>query len=335
MPDAPVQTLSAGQSIAQQYGSFGASGGEVTGFPELDRLFMLFMGRKNSGKTTLLEDNPGVLVLNFDGSTIPVAAPGLPRPQAQFWPIRSASGAFSDASGKAINFDFEAAIGVKDKLIEAAKKDLPRPKLISIDSVTAALRMAKDYIVDQSVKLGISKDKKEAWRNLNGQSAYDVLYDLLVDYSIELWQQGGYGVVWNVHVSDIRQTTTVPDGAGTREITRDRQMLSITDKFLTRIAPYFEMIVNVERKKEETTKKVMTPRMIDGKTVNIPSESTVVRDAMVLTFKGDPAQDEPQLRLPMSRVPMPESIRLYPTEASPWAGFKAAYNVARSSIKWQ
>lgn len=326
----PSQTLAAGVSIPQSYGRFGASGAnQVT---PLDRALIMILGFKGEGKTSLFQHNPGALIINADGSTAPRPRlkPGevFVPPKAQVWPARDPkTGLMVGVDGKPMTLDGAAVMALKNTLIEAAEKNLPRPTQIIMDSVTAFVRLFKNYIVDQSVALGISREAKENWRNLQGQSAYDVLYDLMVDFTVDLWSHG-YGVVWPVHLQDARIRVPGQDG---QVLTVPGTEMALTEKFLARITPYMELIGRVERRRRtETTTVIQKIPIGGGKFTEVPKPVHTVVDERVLRFTALPNSEENHERILTSRFPMPAEIVLGST---PWDDFKAAYDKAAATIE--
>jgi hypothetical protein len=320
-----VQTLEAGLSPSQKYGSYGTSSSEQ---PDLESMFILVIAKKQAGKTSLFLDNEAALIINADGSSAPISSATSPVPKAQFWPGRNRAGQFVDPQGKPMVISGAKIMELKDRLIDAAVNNKPRPRQLVFDSITTMIGLFKDYILEQSVSLGITKDTKENWKNMDGRSAYDVLYDILISISVELWQHG-YGVVWVVHLSEVHDKILLADG---RELTRDRSVLSISESLLRRASPYFELIIHMEKKREESTDNTPEVREINGKKVNIPRSKSVSRDVRVLYFKGDPASSEPQFALPASRVPMPDKL-VISSEGRSWQELKSVYDQAKETTK--
>lgn len=316
-----TQTLDAGLSIQQQYGAFGmASGGEAgSSVSPLDKIMGMLMGFKSDGKTTLFLGCHGALILNFDGLSTPAPQVEKTYPTlAQIWPARNKMGVLVGANGQPLIPDWPAVADLGDQLIKAAKANKPRPRMVIFDSSTAALRLLKDYVVVAAAELALAKADKEVktFRNLEGRSGYDVMYDLLVGLSLEL-NAHGYGVWWNVHLS--KRHIQLPAG-GEQEVTE----LSTTESLLKRISPFFEMIVKVRSGKQ--TRTVNQTREVAGRQISTPVQET--RDVHTLHFRGNPDSQDPSERLLTCKIPMPESI-----EWNSWTDFENTYNQVRSKVK--
>ena len=320
-----TQSLSAGLTVAQKYGRWGQSG---PSYNPPERLFIGLMGRKGTGKTSLFLDHPGALIINMDGSSTPRHSDSDPPPQCQVWPTKGPDGRMVGPDGKPFTLDWAALIDLKTRLLEAAANNEPRPQTLVFDSIKSWQRITQNHVLSQAQALGISRDDKENWRNLQGQSAYAVTYDLMVDFSVELNQVGGYGVVWILHANTVHERM---GQVGGEEIKKSRTVLSASERFFGRIDGYMDLIVSMEIASiASTTGSKPKTVMIDGKERVIPGTGTTItrREVRVLRSTKDTDSDDPTRYLLSRRVPLPDPLELQFPGA--WESFSAAY---RKGIK--
>jgi energy-coupling factor transporter ATP-binding protein EcfA2 len=197
-----LQTTTTPTSVAAKYGNFGRTPNPAT--PDPSRMFVMLVGPGGSGKTNFLMSVAGLLSINCDLSPPPRPAPDAPMPDCQFFPALNDDAQPVDFMGNPINFRWEMVEELRLQLVEAAAKNLPRPRAIAIDSAGAAMRMLIDYVTRNAVALNLVKPEeagrvKEFW-HLNGLAGYGRAYDILLNFIVSL-RQAGYGVFLTFHIT--------------------------------------------------------------------------------------------------------------------------------------
>lgn len=166
--------------------SIGSSAPEVV---DPYRQIFLPYGFGREGKTFFWESCPEALILNTD-----LKPQTNPRRVASKWPIMQ-DGRICDDDGTPFTskkpFVWGSLVKMKDRLLDMAHKDEPRPRVIVLDSATAAMNMAVPMVA-----AGLQvKNIEEA----PAFQAYPMLAKYLTEYMMDLWH-AGYGIAWIFHL---------------------------------------------------------------------------------------------------------------------------------------
>lgn len=289
-----LQVISSGPTVASKYGSFGFANQRMV--PNPSRMFGLVVGRGNAGKSSFLLSNPGTLLLNLDLTSTPVHSPNAPLLPGQIWPGVDVDGNSLGLDGKPILPTWAMVEEVKVKLIEASKNNLPRPTTIGIDSISSAIRWLKPWVL---AKMG-----KTDWSEIDGRKGWDTIYDKFVDFAMEL-RQAGYGVWYTAHLVD----TVIPIG---ENISAQQIDINMSDKLYRRLYPLFEMVVGVEKRREQVMRKV---------DVALPGGKSITREVAEIEEQRFLVLNHVSLdRILKGRVKMPTEIKL--PEAGSWKLFE-------------
>lgn len=306
-----VQTTSTPTPVATRYGNFGSQAMATT--PDPSRMFIVLVGPGGSGKTNFAMSVPGILMCNADLSPPPRPSPGAPLPECQFFPGLGPDSQPIDSAGRPLLLQWEMFEDLRLSLIQAAEKNLPRPRAVCLDSTTAAMRLLQSYITRNARALNlIGADKappKEFW-DLSGEAAYGRAYDMLINWAISL-RQAGYGVFYIVHIaSSVMQigedaAKRIWEPAGSPGAWK-------------RIFPMADMVLPIRQLFRVTSER--TTHIVNGQEVaGQPRTTSTPYYAMEFG-------NAELLNVVKRRVALPQTIELPASGA--WSAFDAAYRAA-------
>lgn len=301
------QSFAVGNTLASKYGKWGISGTKMV--PPCEKIFGLCVGFPNCGKTEFFSSHEGALIINCDLSSTPMSSADADPPKAQFFPGLNDDGMPIGVDGKVVVMGWEPIEKLKAALLDAAAKDQPRPQTIILDTLNAAIHLIKQYIVKER--------GKDDWRDLDGRQAWDILYDTLIDFAMDL-RRAGYGVYFVCHLV----TNTVPVGEDKHVIKTE---LTITGNFYKRLYPMFELVMGIEKK--PVVRTVMEERVIkkkDGTESVIKKPKSFNDFDYVLSVDNTDPKNEDLRRILKSRVKMPSGGIPLPAGEG-WSTFSQSY----------
>lgn len=291
-----THTLAVGKPTAAKYGRLGFSK-EMT--CPLSRQFIFIAGTSGTGKSCLLQSFEEAYIFNLD--LTPTTANPM---RATIWPgLDPTSGVPIDVGGTPLNLTWEDVVEKKDLLMSMANNNQPRPQLVVLDTLGTTLQMVMRALA--------KKYGKPAFKDLDGRRAYSEMYDIIVDFALDL-RRVGYGVCFITHITN----ETIQLGEDRNVI---QPTLTITGGFWKRILPLVDFSGVIFAKWKTTTEKVEMPGpIIKGKKTTFKKDvSTKVREH-VLTVKKDIYEGITKCRHDMSDVVLPA--------ADSWAALEEAYN---------
>lgn len=307
-----LQSTTSPTTLSSKYGNFGRVPNPAT--PDPSRMFIVLVGPGGSGKTNFLMSVPGILSVNSDLSPPPRPSSTAALPDCQFFPALGDNAEPVDFAGNPITFRWEMIEELRVSLIDAAQKNLPRPRAIALDSCSSAMRLLLDYVTRNPVTLNLVKPEeasriREFW-HLHGPAAYGRAYDILVNFITSI-RQAGYGVFLTFHITPTvmqigeNQSVTVWEpatspGAWSRIFPMADMVLPIRQLSRMKVEPVYAE-VNGQRIKTGTRQ---TPELYYAMEFNNPSLINVTK----------------------RRVALPEMIELPAVDA--WATFAAKYREA-------
>jgi len=285
-------TVVGGQLPSSAYGQWGKTGGSFSVGPT--RILAMIAGLPGSGKSHLVASCPEALLVNFDLSS------SKRNIEAQIYPALSPSAQPIDQNGASINFNWELALALKDRLINATRNNEPRPHLLCLDSITAMIRMAKQHIGSN-------------WENLG------TVYDAVTNYILDLHHTGNYGVYVTAHFTKrlIRKEGDAPDASPFERIS-----ISHPDKLQDRLMPYLELLGVMFAEKHQSVQITDQTAVVNGVTRVIGKNSQIIQEARYY-LSADPWEFPGIVK---RRARLPE--RLVIPEVGGWATFEKAYNDA-------
>ena len=240
------QSLSSGANPiarpASRYGELGGFQSRMFASPVGVRGFIA--GLPGSGKSSFFQTCPDAFIFNLDLSStaIPIIDGKIPEPKAVSWPGISYEGHSLDDNGQPFVLTWPAVRAKIDLLCRLAKENKPRPRLVVVDSLTACVRLLREWMPGQAAALGIAGEAKDTWKQLDGRAAWDILYDLVVGI-MERLSSHGYGFYFVGHVINAK----IPLGED-RFVFKPE--LTITDGFWKRLYDKFELVLLCEKKQE-------------------------------------------------------------------------------------
>jgi hypothetical protein len=295
----PVQTLGAGQTSAQKFGNFGIANKRMIVPPS--RLLGMIVGFPGKGKTSLFRDHAGALIINVDMSSTPYPKPESPPPACGFFPAMDERGGFTDpATGKVVTVDWATVMDLKKRLIEASVENKPRPETIVLDSLSASIRLAMEWVVKER--------GKTSWKEIDGRQGYEDAYASVVRLGIDL-RAAGYGFYYIAHLVDKK----IPIGP---DLYSKEIELAMGDGLYSRLNPTLELLAAVEEKTVSYTRldKVFIKEL--NTTVENPVEITEKKRFLTVNNEG-------LNRVIKHRVRLPGQVEL--GENTAWADFSKAY----------
>ena len=210
-----TQTLSQGTSLPQDYAKKLGGARNLVVPPNPNTLFGALRGESNVGKSSFLQSNPNCFLINVEA--MPITNPKL---KAYLWPFRDSNGlpceqceagtdsAYQDPVLRKQGIEWVRPLFLTwedvqkkvDLIIQMRKDGVPgTPTLIALDTVSGGLKLLEDWVVRNSVTLGISQEPKENFSQLHGPSAYDEMYSELLDIGLRC-RKAGLGFLWVIHL---------------------------------------------------------------------------------------------------------------------------------------
>lgn len=311
MTQAPAQELTEGQTLTDKYtpkedwGALCYQGPAHIAGPS--SVFGLIVGMANTGKTAFMQSHPGAFILNLD-----LSSDTNPFPQAGRWPIITKDGMPRERpDGPLVELTWASLLNKKEQLITLARDGKPRPQTIVIDSLWPMMRMLKSFaVLEQNTKY---PDKKaDGWKDLHGMSAWDTLYDRIIDYCMDL-RRVGYGVFIMAHLVNAKIQL------GENLYAKELELKPITDNFYSRLYPLFELVAATSKEmvKESTWKEITT---------TIKGKERKDKKKIITTVTKHFVEVDGNVELQgivKNRVRMPGKIPL--SLETGWADFEAAY----------
>lgn len=256
----PKQTMAAGATIsAPDYGEWGSPGLNAVATPA--RAFGQVVGPPGVGKSTLYRGWAGALLMNADCHSCPKAGKDSPDPLCRFFPVKDETGRIVDQQGKPIlTLEYEHFKEIFDKLFVAAKKDLPRPSTIVIDTVAMLVPLYKTYIAKTKMDRygGKFEDIPDGKPSMK---AWGMVYDDLTKLFMDL-MFAGYGVHLLAHLVETFYETI--DKAG-NPVIKSRFNHNIPDRLYDRYSSALEFYVGIERVSKPVPIKDSTGKAIGTK----------------------------------------------------------------------
>jgi hypothetical protein len=161
----------------------------------LSRSTVLLFSLPGKGKSSLLQTHAGAYIINADCSSTVT-----PKPLATLWPgVDQKTGQLINDDGRPFILTLDDVHKKRDKLLELARNDQPRPDTVGIDSITTFATLARNYVVKNATSLGISKTPVNSFRELHGPAAWDCAYEQVVSFITDL-RNAGYGVTILAHI---------------------------------------------------------------------------------------------------------------------------------------
>lgn len=307
-----------GQSVSRRYSGLPSFEGHVIRPPSL--ITGCLLGYAGTGKTNLMLTNPDAFVFNLDMSSTTTADV-----KATMWPGINAAGEIIDTDDKPLHLQWERA----EEIIEVLK-GLPvnnRPKTVCFDSLSAVIRLLKEYIPRNAQKHKIHGSNVTEWNYLHGPSAWDWVYTRVEKLVVEL-ASAGYGVWFIGHIAEKEKTI----GEGDNALKVSEPSLVQTDNFWARILDMFEYVGVLQRERIKTTVTPPLEEYTDPKTGQKKTRQPPARahsyEARVLYTK----------ELNVRRGLMKERVDLPKIEIPPvggWGVFTAEYQKAIARAKEQ
>lgn len=297
--------MASGQVPVKKYSRLGGSVGR--GVLPPSKITAFLFGLPGEGKSFLIQSCPDMFIQNMDCSST------TPRnPKAQIYPEIRNGQVFLGEGVKEV-YDYDHVVAQKKILLEMSQtKDPNRPLAVGYDSLSAWIRMACHWTVKHAVAFGLSKEPVDNWRQLNGMSAWDLVYNEIVDTITDL-RNAGYGVYVIGHVVNAR----IPLGEDLFTVVPE---LTITDNFWKRLYSVFELSALVCKSQKTVTRETTETIKVRDQVITRPKVETAQEDEYTLTVsKADLAG------LAKSRVL--KSPIVLPKEGT-WEAFEKAYSEA-------
>lgn len=322
-----TQTLAQGSTISSKYGRLGGIQGKKM-VPPPSHLLGAVVGFSNRGKSHFLQSHPGNFIFNLDASST-----SNPNPQAMIWPgidpsgnpceqcAEGDAGAINDPSLgwiHRIEPSWDLNLEKKKMLLEMAKNDEPRPETISLDTIYGAIKQVMVWVTKNAVALGCASSPKESFHELYGESAWDRVYQEILNFGLDL-RNAGYGFFYVIHLAE-----KMVKRRGNEE--REREVgFNITDNFWLRLFPCFEIVLEIDR--ENRVREVIRPgRALPGGKVGPPTKVNEAYQQYVLVVDSPDVEKSNIVKRRVSR--MPAKIDL--PESNSWEVFTQAYLEAAS-----
>lgn len=291
----PNQSLAAGSTMKQRYEGLGFGGSDMR-YP-LGKLFGMISGPPNAGKSSIFQSNPEAFIFNLDlSSTV------IPNCPACIWPGISEDGNPIDTDGSDVNLTWDGVINKYNQLMDLAGRRKERPATVVIDSLGAAIALAKDHVMKQY--------NKETWRQVDGRAGWEDVYGGIVRLATSL-RKAGYGVFYTCHI--VNSVIQLGDDRWT-----ERSELSITSAFWKRFFPYLEFSAVIHPVTETVNEKLPgETKTVNGREIQIPGK-TVARQvsSRVLTTTDDKFEGITKSRTELN-ITIPRN--------DPWQALASAY----------
>lgn len=296
--------LAVGKPPQQKYPSLGGFTG-VKMIAPCTGIAAFIAGRKGSGKSTLMQTCPDAFIFNLDGSS--TVADTI---EATIWPgIDPDTGQLLDAPGKPIHMTWDLCLSKINALKEASKKNLPRPKIVVFDTVTAWSTLLEEYIPRNASRL-IGGADKSSWNELDGRQAWSTMYSIITSAIMEL-RQHGYGVYVMGHIVD----NVIPLGEDKNKV---EPQLAINKGLYKNIMWVFEMVgVMSKMSKAKFVDRTLSIGGTKKESIAYVEHTITVRDSGTYS------------EIVHKRVPTLDNVVVDATNG--WSTFETAYNEARKA----
>lgn len=330
-----LQTLSHGTSLPEEYARKLGGARSLKMVPRPDALFGALLGQSNVGKSSFLQSNPDCFLINVEG--MPTTNP---KPTAWIWPFRDSAGlpceqceegvdgAYTDPELKKQGIPFVRPLfltweAVQEKvklIIEMRKMQVPgAPQMIALDTVSGALKLLEDWVVRNSVTLGISIETKDTFGQLHGPSAYDEMYSELLDIGLRA-RKAGLGFLWVIHL-----TWRELYEKGTRNRIGKELDVNMTPNLWARLFSWWECVMAIDVRSKSEFKERPQREIPDGKggVKKVPQgKEQVMTKERYLVLEAPPGEDVSTIV--KRKVKMVDEVILS-TEENAWFDFTSAY----------
>ena len=293
------------------------------------------LGESNVGKSSFLQSNPNCFLINVEG--MPVTNPTL---KSWIWPFRDSNalpceqceegdeGAYTDAvlakQGiqwvRPIFLTWEAVMAKVDLIIQMRKEGVPgAPSMVALDTVSGALKLLEDWVVRNSVPLGISQEVKENFAQLHGPSAYDEMYGELLNIGVRC-RNAGLGFMWVIHLT----YKEIRDAKSGQRVGKELGY-NMTSNLWSRLFSWWECVAALAVRTRSDFVQLPPKKVADGKGgfKEVPQgKSQVTRKERYLVLDAPPGEGLSDM---VKRKVKMDSEVVLSNEESAWDDFKAAY----------
>lgn len=289
---------------------YGATTGAT--FKPFETLFMMVGGRKNSGKSTMLDSCPYLIRFDFDRQAGPNAKgrstilPGLNRPP--------------------LNWD--ECHKIQTAIIEEKVRNPSKPCVVAFDTVDSMLLMLQSAYLAETNEMRAARKMElvSDFSELDTQKSYGTVYNRMWAFT-QKFLANNIGVVWVTHILD--QTFT---GDDRREYTAP--VFSLRGTLRDKVIGHADFMFAVES--TQMTKTLLEPRTgADGKPMTDAAGKVMMRPTGTTeqfvssaVFRS-PKQAKYDLKAPPN---MPGQISDLTLENG-WDTIKEAYEAARKGVK--
>lgn len=244
-------TLAVGAVPAAKYGKLGGHRGRMLAPPAKIAAFIFSL--PGDGKTCFSESHPEGFIINMDATSTTNS-----QPLATTWPgVDATTGMLTNDAGQPFILEYEHVMEKLAILKELAKSNQPRPQTIFIDSLSAWIRLLKNYIAKHAQDLSIGGANNVEWKSLNGKASWDYLYDHIIDVIADL-KNHGYGVYVLAHIVKSK----IPIG---ENLFAQGYEFTITDNFWKRLYAIFELSAVIAVEVVSETKQEKGTMLVRGK----------------------------------------------------------------------
>lgn len=302
----PVQTYAHGQPP-----SWGNLGGSRQTFAlDLNSITGLLFSEPNAGKSYLCTSCADAFHMNLDLSSITN-----PHAKAVSWPQIDPSTGTPIHNGKPRKLDGRWVLETAEELARLAREDLPRPRVIFLDSLVTLTRLMQGYVVENAKTLNLwSSDAPPptSFRQLFAKSAYAAAFDTVIDL-IDALRSCGYGVWLTAHATQSK----VPQG---EDAVTMQWEFTMSDGMWKRLHPLLEVSIALQRTVRQETEKVYDD--IPTPKGPVKRARTVVKPVIYYTLDARP--DAPFPGMVKSRIPFATQV----PAIDGWAYFVEEYRKA-------
>lgn len=286
-----TQTTSAGPSWMSRYKKYGAT----TGYHPKDPLdcIMIVAGMSGDGKSHFWESNPDAIRIDMDRA-------GSSNPNSQCVTVPEI--------GFTGEFDWDFLKSLRDELIAASEKKQDRPRMVVLDTIDRFIALMCRQVVQEHAESG---RQCETFADLQGQRAWGITYDRLMDYILDL-NDHGYGIGISTHITEV----TRPNEDGTADCTKWE--MTLNPGLYKRLRPIVDLLAVIEKRtpKPKIEKQVQS----DGKVKLVTIQPD--NDEYRMLFQS--ASRKGYGKIPKQRVHMPTEL-LLPKDGG-WEAFTKVYD---------
>lgn len=300
-PGPTPSTLTTGPVFSQRYAALGGYTGSLPGAP-LHKVKGALIGRTNVGKSHLIQSCPNSYILNADAaSTVvnPIAA--------QIWPAKDSQGRLLGDNGAPITLKWSHLQEKRRILLDLAARNQPRPDTIFLDSFSAAISLAREFVME---KRGATE-----WEAIGGdkRTAWEMVHQEIIGMMDSL-HRAGYGFFYIMHVTNAKVEM------GENRLVSQPE-LTITDGFWSKFQHALEFVGALRTDIESVTETVETPVTVRGVTHTERRPVTTRRKVWFLTVNDPEYSGICRAR---TKTPLPDKIYLPPV--NPWAYLESIYS---------